>query len=130
MEKNLGGRPKTDISVKTFEGLCSINCTKDEMCGIFDCDEKTLTRWCKDTYGLGFSDVYKKKSASGKASLRRMQFKAAESGNVTMQIWLGKQYLEQKDKQDIEHSGETTVNNRHDVSHLSVKEIKELLGKE
>ena len=104
-KKNLGGRPKTDISVKTFEGLCSINCTKDEMCGIFDCDEKTLTRWCKDTYGLGFSDVYKKKSASGKASLRRMQFKAAESGNVTMQIWLGKQYLEQKDKQGIEHSG-------------------------
>lgn len=45
---------------------------------------------------------------SGKASLRRMQFKTAESGNATMQIWLGKQYLGQKDKQDV------TVDNEQD----------------
>ena len=31
-------------------------------------------------------------------SLRRQQFKSAEAGNVTMQIWLGKQYLGQTDK--------------------------------
>lgn len=108
-EKNIGGRPRLEISAKTFEGLCSINCTKEEMCGVLGCDEKTLTKWCKETYGEGFSDIYKKKSANGKASLRRMQFKAAESGNATMQIWLGKQYLGQKDKQDIKHSGGITI---------------------
>ena len=43
---------------------------------------------------------------SGRASLRRMQYVAAKKGNATMQIWLGKQYLGQKDKQEIEHSGE------------------------
>ena len=37
----------------------------------------------------------------GKASLRRMQYGAANKGNVTMQIWLGKQYLGQNDKQEI-----------------------------
>ena len=42
-----------------------------------------------------------------KASLRRMQYKAAEGGNVTAQIWLGKQILGQKDK--LEHSGEVAV---------------------
>jgi hypothetical protein len=29
--------------------------------------------------------------------LRRMQFESANKGNVTMQIWLGKQYLGQSD---------------------------------
>jgi hypothetical protein len=34
----------------------------------------------------------------GRASLRRLQYKAAENGNPTMQIWLGKQWLGQKDR--------------------------------
>lgn len=34
-----------------------------------------------------------------------MQFKNAQAGNVTMQIWLGKQYLGQKDKQEVEQYG-------------------------
>ena len=32
-----------------------------------------------------------------------MQWKSAEQGNVSMQIWLGKQMLGQSDKQEIEH---------------------------
>lgn len=101
-QKNKGGRPKKEIDKKTFENLCSIQCTKDDICDVFECDEKTLTRWCHDTYGIGFSDVYKRKSTGGRCSLRRMQYKAAEAGNVTMLIWLGKQYLGQSDKQDVE----------------------------
>ena len=97
--RNLGGSPKKEIDKKTFEGLCAIQCTKVEMCGIFDIDEKTLTRWCKDTYGIGFSDIFKRKSAAGKISLRRTQFEMAKK-NVVMAIFLGKQYLEQSDKQE------------------------------
>ena len=33
----------------------------------------------------------------GKVSLRRQQWKAAEKGNITMQIWLGKQLLKQSE---------------------------------
>ena len=99
-KKNLGGRPSKLplINQEHFEGMCRIQCTKDEICGILDIDEGTLTKWCKETYNLGFSDIYKKKSSTGKMSLRRQQFKSAENGNVTMQIWLGKQYLGQTDK--------------------------------
>lgn len=105
-----GGRPKKEIDKKAFENLCSLQCTKDEICGFFDVHEETLTRWCHDTYGEGFSDVYKKKSASGKMSLRRMQFRTAEEGNATMQIWLGKQYLGQTDvmRQNIHAEVETS----------------------
>jgi len=94
-------RPKIEIDKNIFEGLCRIQCTKNEICSIFKCDEKTLTRWCKDIYGEGFSDIYKKKSEEGKISLRRMQWKAADRGNITMLVWLGKQYLGQKDKQEL-----------------------------
>lgn len=91
-----GGRPKKEIDQKQFETMCALQCTKDEMCSILDIDEKTLTRWCKDTYNEGFSDIYKKKCKLGLMSLRRHQFKLAEK-NPTMAIWLGKQYLGQKD---------------------------------
>ena len=105
MAKNKGGRPKKQIDQEVFEGLCEIQCTKDEMCSVFNCDEKTITRWCKDTYGEGFSDIYKKKSETGKTSLRRMQWKAAKGGNTTMLVWLGKQYLGQRDKKQTELTG-------------------------
>ena len=100
VKKNLGGRPSKLplIDKGHFEGMCKIQCTKDEMCGIFQVDEKTLTKWCEETYKLSFSDAYKKLSSTGKMSLRRQQFKSAENGNVTMQIWLGKQWLGQTDK--------------------------------
>ena len=100
VKKNLGGRPSKLplIDKGHFEGMCKIQCTKDEMCAIFQVDEKTLTKWCEETYKLSFSDAYKKLSSTGKMSLRRQQFKSAENGNVTMQIWLGKQWLGQTDK--------------------------------
>ena len=101
MEINKGGRPKKEIDKRMFENMCAIQCTKDEICSILDIDEKTLTRWCKDTYGEGFSDIYKKKSKVGLMSLRRTQFKIAEK-NASMAIFLGKQYLGQKDTPEIQ----------------------------
>ena len=90
-------RPKKKISQKQFESLCAIQCTKEEICNVLDVTEKTLNNWCKETYGEGFSLVFSKKRALGKASLRRNQWKLAENGNSTMQIWLGKQILKQSE---------------------------------
>lgn len=97
MAINKGGRPKKEIDQRQFESLCALQCTKDEICFFFDnIDEKTLTRWCKDTYKMGFSDVFKIKSANGKISLRRYQFELAKK-NPSMAIFLGKNYLGQRD---------------------------------
>lgn len=93
---NKGGRPKKVINQAQFEAMCGIQCTEKEICDVLDVTDKTLTRWCKETYKLSFSEIYKKKSASGKMSLRRMQFKLAER-NASMAIFLGKQYLGQRD---------------------------------
>ena len=98
------GRPKKEIDIKTFENLCGIQCTKYEICDVLDVSDKTLDKWCRETYKENYSEVYKKKRARGNASLRRAQFKLAET-NASMAIWLGKQYLGQKDTPGESESG-------------------------
>lgn len=84
------------IDKKTFENLCGIQCTLLEICSVFDVDDKTLTSWCKSTYGMPFSEIFQLKRGKGQVSLRRMQWNLAEK-NAAMAIFLGKQYLGQKD---------------------------------
>lgn len=100
-KKNKGGRPRKEIDQKIFENLCMLQCTEQEILAWFDITDKTLSSWCKRTYGMGFSDTYKAKRGKGKISLRRTQWQLAEK-SATMAIWLGKQYLGQSDNPTIE----------------------------
>lgn len=90
------GRHKKEFERKIFENLCFIQCIKTEICSVLDVDNNTLDRMIKDTYNDSFSNIYKKYSEVGRMSLRRIQFKLAER-NATLCIWLGKQYLGQRD---------------------------------
>lgn len=96
------GRPKIEIDWDEFDKLCNMQCTLVEIAGWFDCSEDTIERRVKEKYEITFAERYKKKSAKGKISLRRKQMEVASSGNVTMLIWLGKQYLNQRDKRETE----------------------------
>lgn len=49
---------------------------------------------------MTFSDTFAEKRKTGKISLRRMQWRLAEK-NATMAIFLGKQYLGQRDNVDV-----------------------------
>ena len=88
-KQNKGGRPKKEIGIEEFEKLCGLQCTKLEICDFFDVTDKTLERWCKETYQAGFSEIFSVKRGKGKISLRRMQWKLAEK-NAAMAIFLGK----------------------------------------
>lgn len=92
-------RPRKAIDKAQFESLCALQCTLDEMCGFFGCCTDTLEAWCKRTYSLGFSEVFRLKRGKGRISLRRMQWRMADK-NAAMAIFLGKQYLGQKDTPD------------------------------
>lgn len=96
----MAGRPKKEIDQKIFENLCALQCTEVEICSCFDVSDKTLNGWCKRTYGKNFSEVFRQKREKGKISLRRTQFKLAEK-SATMALWLGKQYLNQRDNVDV-----------------------------
>lgn len=103
------GRPQKEIDQSKFETLCALFCTEEEIASVFECSVDTISRWCKRTYKQDFPEVWAEKSAKGKMSLRRMQYKSAEAGNVTMQIWLGKQYLGQTDKQETTNIGDSNI---------------------
>lgn len=93
-------RPRKEIDQKQFEKLCGLQCKLEEICGWFDVTDKTLESWCKRTYHASFSEVFKKKRGAGKISLRRSQWRLAEK-NATMAIFLGKQFLGQRDSVDV-----------------------------
>ena len=103
-------RPQKEIDKKQFEKLCGLQCTKEEICGFFDVSEKTLNGWCRRTYGKGFSLIFAQKRGQGKISLRRNQFQLAEK-NASMAIWLGKQYLEQREPDSRNDSKPTRARN-------------------
>lgn len=102
------GRPKKKIDKNEFEKLCGLQCTLLEMCAWFECCTDTLESWCKATYGRNFSEVFAEKRGLGKISLRRNQFRLAEK-SASMAIWLGKQYLDQKEDTSTQESVEDKV---------------------
>ena len=91
------GRPKKEIDQKAFEGLCGIQCTRPEVCQFFGITDKTLDRWCKATYNMTFSAIFKVKRGTGIVSLRRTGFELAKT-NGSVYIFLSKNYLGLKDK--------------------------------
>lgn len=99
MSKAKMGRPPTPIDQHQFESLCGLQCTEEEICGWFGISVDTLERWCKDTYKKTFAEVFQEKRGAGKISLRRSQWRLAEK-SAAMAIFLGKQYLGQKDAID------------------------------
>lgn len=94
-------RPKKEIDYVVVEKLASIQCTQEEIANFLDISVRTLQRDDK------FCHVYKKGMDNGKMSLRRTQFKLAEK-NTSMAIFLGKQYLGQRDVIETDNKHEIT----------------------
>ena len=90
----MAGRPKTPIDYETVKKLANIQCTQEEIASFLGVSVRTLQR------DEEFCRIYKIGQDNGRMSLRRMQFKLAER-NPAMAIWLGKQYLNQKDSIDV-----------------------------
>ena len=93
-KKTLGRPKKYDFDSSKVEQLSSFGCTNTEIASFFGCSENTIRR--------NYGEFLTKGRDKGKIRLRQMQWKSAERGNVTMQIWLGKQVLGQADKQEVE----------------------------
>lgn len=104
-------KPMSDIDLDRVVAMMRIHCTKDEISSVLGMSTRTLDRRLKEMGQENFDTLYKKNRAHGNASLRRMQWKQADGGNTAMQIWLGKQYLGQQDKQQLEHQGEIDTGN-------------------
>lgn len=119
------GRPLTKIDWEKVDGMLHIQCTGEEIASILVIDYDTLQTACKRDKKHSFSEYSAIKREGGKASLRRNQWKMSEK-NPAMAIFLGKNLLGQKDKQEIDHTGEVKVKDAFDISKLSTPELKRL----
>lgn len=99
-DKHPGGRPPKEINWKQVEEMCKLQCTGEEIAAVLGIHYETLNNKVKELGYDSFPDYFAEKRQAGKASLRRMQFKHAEN-NPIMAIFLGKNLLNQSDKQEI-----------------------------
>jgi len=103
------GRPRVKINLETAEKLGQLQCTIKECSAFMGIPASTLQE------RPDFRSAYEKGQENGKISLRRSQFKLAER-NPTMAIWLGKQYLGQR---------EPIINENNET--IDLKEFAEVL---
>ncbi len=135
-EVNKGGRPRKlhpdEQTLATVRGLAGIMCTLKEA-AFMQVSEPTFLKFKEDHPEV--QEAWDQGKESGKASLRRKQFKLADT-NATMAIFLGLNYLGQEDKRtlrgdpaapikhDHTHSGEITSS--HDLKGLTLEQLANL----
>ena len=100
-------RAKIEFDLKMLEGLASIHCTDEEIASVFGCSRRSVVR--AKTTRKDFRDAYNRGRDKGKTALRRLQWQKADSGNVPMMIWLGKQWLGQADKAETKNDTKITA---------------------
>lgn len=88
--------------------FCKVGAQKVDIVDAMLRDEGTITRMVKARYGCGFAEYRQKMIGTGRALLASKQLEVALSGNVTMLIWLGKQWLGQSDTPSMTDTGKTT----------------------
>jgi hypothetical protein len=85
------GRKKKEIDYNLVKRLASIHCTQEEIADVLGLSVRTLQR------DEEFCRIHKTNLATLKTLLRRWQIAAAKKGNTGMLVWLGKQYLQQRE---------------------------------
>lgn len=95
----LRGRPKIVIPYEQVRKLARLQCTQQEIADCLDISIDTLQR------DERFMELYRRGMNHGRMSVRRAQYRAMLQGNQTMLVWLGKQYLGQRDSHEFTGAG-------------------------
>lgn len=100
-------RQKAPIDPEALEKLAGLQCTVSEAAAFLEVAQSTLSTRMKTDKLL--ADAWERGRELGKVSLRRSQWEAAKSGDRTMLIWLGKQWLGQRDRMEQDVKSDTAV---------------------
>jgi hypothetical protein len=118
---NKGGRPRVLINDEETRERINVMAsrlhTQPEAAALLGVSLATFEGFLRANADI--RDIWEGGQLTGRAAIRRLQFASAQKGNVPMQIWLGKQYIGQKDKAEVE--------TKHDIAD-SVKELWALVG--
>lgn len=118
------GPNSKNLDLVLIEKLATIHCTNTEIAAMVNCDQSLLS---KGKYSL----IIAKGKEKGKLSLRRKMFETAMNGNISMMIWLSKQYLAMTEKVE-QKASISTEPVKMNLKNLSAEELitfKNLLSK-
>lgn len=104
MKHEAMGRPKTDIDWKFVDEHLQAQCDGVGIAGLLGIHPNTFYNAVKEKFNCDFSEYSAIKKGEGKELLRKKQMETALSGDKTLLVWLGKQYLDQKDKVENDHN--------------------------
>lgn len=121
------GRPAKEISREQLEKLAALPLRATDIASVLGVSVDTLSRRISEWFGVTCAEYLDQKRASLRFSLMAKQYSVAMGGNVTMLIWLGKQYLDQRDKNSTELSGPDgrPIETKGSPSELSDAELDE-----
>ena len=101
------GRPRIELDPKQAKIFGYFRATYQTMAEQIGCSHDTIQREM-DRENSDFASEYKKGFAAMKMKLSEAQVKTAiDEHNPTLLVWLGKQYLGQKDVPDSENENKT-----------------------
>ena len=95
LPKKRGTKPVA-IDIEQVKGLASIQCTLEEIAALMKLKKRQFIDRMNASPEL--REAIEDGRANGRASIRRAQVRLLEAGNATMGVWLGKQYLGQRDQ--------------------------------
>jgi hypothetical protein len=99
------GRPRKPIDWEVVKGMLFVLATQQEIASYIGVATDTLHARCKKELGISFTDLSEQKRQETKIQLRKAQLAVAldpkHRSHGTMLIWLGKQYLGQREKQQL-----------------------------
>ena len=95
-------RPEAKIDWDEVGQLLIEGCKTCDIAKQLAVAEKTLYDRCEKDLDIKYSEFSQEKKAKGDNLLRSVQFRTAIEGNTTMQVWLGKNRLGQKDKEQLD----------------------------
>ena len=97
------GRPPNLLAdgrtLRMIRKLAEIQCTQQEAASVLGVHKDTFNDFLRSPTDKRAADAWEMGREEGKVALRRLQWRTAQK-STTMQIWLGKQWLNQRDKMD------------------------------
>lgn len=110
-KRNGAGRPPIEIDWKLVEQFATAGCSGVEIAGHLGVHYDTLYNRCEKKFGIKYTEYSQQFKEKGKALIKFAQFqKAITEKNPTMLIWLGKQYLGQRETIEHHHDGDIKIN--------------------
>ena len=111
---NQAGRPALQLDEEQVFKLARLNVSVKDMADVLDCSKRVLEN--------NYLDVINEGRANLRTSILRKQYEVGViDGNITMLIWMGKQYLGQADKNTLE------IDDRRTAEQLTDEELNQII---